>query len=187
MKQINLKLYKIPGMLFILLLILSVGIILYSNSLSRPQVNKFIIRNGLIVNPDNQNVYTGRIVDTVQSKIIEYNVVNGEKNGEFIIRYINGNFQIKGNMKNNKNSGVWKYYYQSGQLESVGKFKNDVVSDEWIWFYQNGKKKESGVFVDGKRDGKWNIYDENGNLKSILYFSHGKIITKLDAEESKSI
>jgi len=187
MKQINLKLYKIPGILFILLIILSVVIIIYSNSLNKPQVNKFIIKNGLIVNPGTQNVYTGKIVDTVQNKIIEYDVVDGRKNGQFFIRYLNGNFQIKGNMKNNKNSGEWRYYYPSGQLESIGKFKNDLVSDEWVWFYQNGKKKENGAFINGKRDGKWNMYDENGNLKSILYFSNGKIITKLDAQESKSI
>ena len=187
MKKINLKLYKIPGILFILLIIMSIAIILYSNSTNETQVNKFIIKNGLIVNPSNNSIYTGKIVDTVENKIIEYNVVKGLKNGEFIIRYMNGNYQIQGNMKDNKNTGEWKYYYPSGQLESVGNFKDDIVSDEWIWFYKNGKRKEKGVFVDGKRDGKWNMYDQDGNIKTILYFSHGKIITRLNTEGSKSI
>lgn len=187
MKQINLKLYKIPGILFILLIIIAVSIVLYLGSDKKAQVNKFIIKNGLITNPADNSIYTGKIVDTVQNKIIEYNVVNGLKNGEFIIRYMNGNYQIKGTMKNNKNTGEWKYYYSSGQLESVGNFKNDLVSDEWTWFYRNGKRKENGVFVNGKRDGRWNMYDENGNLKSILYFSQGKIVSKLNAEETKAI
>ena len=187
MKKINLKLYKIPGILFILLIIISISFILYSNSTKEVKVNKFIIKNGLIVNPDNNSIYTGKIVDTVRNKIIEYNVLKGLKNGEFIIRYINGNYQIKGNMKDNKNTGEWKYYYPSGQLESIGNFKDDVVSDEWTWFYKNGKRKENGTFVNGKRDGKWNMYDQNGNLKTILYFSHGKIITKFNAQESKTI
>lgn len=187
MKHINIKLYKIPGILFILLIIIVISIILYSGSANEVQVNKFILKNGLIVNPSDNSIYTGKIVDTVQNKIVEYNVVKGLKNGEFIIRYMNGNYQIKGNMKNNKNTGEWKYYYPSGQLESIGSFKDDVVSDEWNWFYQNGKRKENGVFVNGKRDGRWNMYDENGILKTILYFSQGKIITKLDAQDSKSI
>ncbi|MFZ0452111.1 MAG: hypothetical protein WCE54_21720 [Ignavibacteriaceae bacterium] len=187
MKHINLKLYKIPGILFILLIIISISIILYSGSTSGVHTNKFIIKNGLIVNPADNNIYTGKIVDTVQNKIIEYNVVKGLKNGEFNILYLNGNYQIKGNMKDNKNTGEWKYFYPSGQLESIGNFKDDIVSDEWIWFYKNGKRKENGVFVNGKRDGKWNMYDQNGNLKTILYFSHGKIITKLNSEESRSI
>jgi antitoxin component YwqK of YwqJK toxin-antitoxin module len=187
MKQINLKLYKIPALLFVLLIVISVFIINYTASNNKIHYNKFIIKNGLIVNPSDYDVFTGKIVDTVRNKIIEYEVVGGRKNGEFAIRYMNGNFQIKGNMKNNKNSGEWKYFYPSGQLESVGKFKNDVVSDEWVWFYENGKRKENGVFINGERDGRWNMYDKNGNLKTILYFNHGKMITKLDAQESKSI
>jgi len=187
MNKINLKIYKIPGILFILLILISISFILYSNSDNDVHANKFIIKNGLIVNPVNNSIYTGKIVDTVQNKIIEYNVKKGLKNGEFIIRYMNGNYQIKGNMRDNKNTGEWKYYYPSGQLESIGNFKDDVVSDEWIWFYQNGKRKENGTFVNGKRDGKWNMYDQKGNLKTILYFSHGKIINKFNTEESKSI
>lgn len=187
MKYINIKLYKISGILFILLFILSISIIFYANSLNKSPVNKFIVKNGLILNPVNKNIYTGRIIDTVQSKIIEYDVVKGLKNGEFIIRYMNGNYQIKGKMKDNKNTGEWKYYYPSGQLESVGNFKNDKVSDEWTWFYQNGNRKENGLFVNGKRDGRWNLYDKNGNLKTILYFNQGEIISKQNKQESKSI
>ena len=185
MKQINLGLKKISVILFILLIPFVIIIILSSKP---PQVKgKFYIKNGLIMNPVNNKIYTGKIVDTVQKKIIEYNVVNGLKNGEFVIRYLNGNLQIKGTMKDNKNSGEWKYYYPSGQLESVGNFKNDVVSDEWIWFYQNGNRKEKGIFVNGKREGKWDLYDGDGKIKTIIYFSNGKIITKVMAQKSTSI
>ena len=184
-KQLNLKLSKITIVFLVLIASLVIAVI-FSNQ-TNPNKKGFYTKNGLIFNPADNETFTGRIVDTVENKIIEYNVVKGLKNGEFVIRYMNGNFQIKGTMKNNKNSGEWKYYYPSGQLESVGNFKNDIVSDEWIWFYENGKRKEKGNFVNGKRDGKWDLYDIDGKLKTIMYFSNGKVITKISTQETHSI
>ena len=186
MRKINIKSFKVPVILFLLLTVVSVVIILFIYQ-NKNINSKFYIKNGLIYNSGNNDIYSGKIIDTVNDKIIEYNVLDGLKNGEFVIRYLNGNYQIKGMMKDNKNFGEWKYYYASGQLESIGTFKDDVVSDEWVWFYENGKRKENGNFVKGKREGRWNMYDENGNLKSILYFNNGRMITKFEAQESKAI
>jgi antitoxin component YwqK of YwqJK toxin-antitoxin module len=184
MKNKNLR-YKIFGMSFLVLILIPILFFSFTKKFNEEKGN-FYIKNGLIYSPATNNIFSGEITDTVNNKIIQYNVVKGLKNGEFIIRYMNGNFQIKGLMKDNKNSGEWRYYYPSGQLESIGKFKNDVVSDQWIWFYENGKIKESGIFIKGKREGKWNVYDKDGKLKTILYFSNGKIITKLEARETLS-
>lgn len=147
----------------------------------------FIVKSGLIYEKGNQVPYEGRIIDTVNNKIIEYEVVNGKKNGEFLIHYENGVVQIKGLIKDNKNEGRWSYFYPSGKIESQGLFKNDKVSDKWTWYYENGKVKETGIFVDGKREGKWSMYNQDGNLNTILVFRNGKIIDKMSSEKIKSI
>jgi antitoxin component YwqK of YwqJK toxin-antitoxin module len=184
MKQIKFT-HKLSGLLF--LLVILIPLLFYSFSQKNDsKKNQYFIKNGLIFNSAQNKIFSGRIIDTVDAKIIEYDVVNGRKNGDFSIFYSDGNIQIKGKMKDNKNSGEWKYYYPSGQLESIGNFNNDVVSDEWRWFYDNGIIKEEGKFINGKREGKWNLYDRQGKLKTILYFNNGKVITKLQTGESQS-
>lgn len=147
----------------------------------------FIIKDGLIYEKNNETPFEGRIIDTVKNKIIEYDVADGKKNGEFVIHYENGSIQIKGIMKDNKNEGIWTYFYPSGKIESQGLFKNDKVNDKWTWYYENGKVKETGIFVDGKREGKWNMYNKDGNLNAIIIFRNGKIVDKMSSEKIKSI
>ena len=50
--------------------------------------------------------YTGHINDTLENKIIGYDVVNGLKHGEFLISTLEGNFSVTGFVENNKNVGT---------------------------------------------------------------------------------
>jgi hypothetical protein len=52
-------------------------------------------------------LFSGKIVDTLAQRILEYEVVDGKKNGEFRISSLTGEVMMAGNIKNNLNEGLW--------------------------------------------------------------------------------
>jgi antitoxin component YwqK of YwqJK toxin-antitoxin module len=133
--------------------------------------------DGLLYEFGSDKLYTGRIIDTIDV-IIEYEVVDGKKHGEFITYYMNGNTEKHGYIENNSNEGEWKYYYENGKLESVGKFKNNNPEGLWVFYYENGSKKEEGKFIKGDRKGKWTSYDEEGEVIKETDFDSGRSLEK---------
>jgi antitoxin component YwqK of YwqJK toxin-antitoxin module len=135
-------------------------------------------KNGLLYKSGSSTPYTGREKAKVSGKIIEYEVVNGIKNGEMKISYTEGKPQIVGKMVNNKNEGLWKYYYDNSQMESEGNYKNDIPEGEWTWFYSDGKVREKGSYISGKKEGKWITYEGNGKPVVEKKFKNGELVTK---------
>jgi antitoxin component YwqK of YwqJK toxin-antitoxin module len=134
--------------------------------------------NGLLYKSGSNVPYTGREKVALKGRIIEYDVVNGVKQGEMKISYSEGKPQISGQMANNKNEGHWKYFYENSQVESEGDFKNDMPQGLWVWYFQNGKVREKGNYVSGKRDGKWLTYEESGKIAVVKKFKGGELIKK---------
>jgi antitoxin component YwqK of YwqJK toxin-antitoxin module len=134
----------------------------------------FISFSGVSYQEGSPAGFTGRVIDTVNNKIIEYEVQNGMRNGEFIISHRNGQIEVQGHIKNNRNEGEWRYFYSTGELETIGSFKNDKPHSNWSWYYKNGKLKETGSFNNGERNGVWIIYNEDGTMKRKITFSKGK-------------
>ncbi|MDR3627236.1 MAG: hypothetical protein P4L45_10410 [Ignavibacteriaceae bacterium] len=132
--------------------------------------------NGLLYKSGSNVPYTGREKAVLKGRIIEYDVVNGVKQGEMKISYLEGKPQISGQMVNNKNEGHWKYFYENSQVESEGDFKNDMPQGLWVWYFQDGKVREKGEYVSGKRDGKWLTYEENGKISVVKKFKDGELI-----------
>jgi antitoxin component YwqK of YwqJK toxin-antitoxin module len=122
------------------------------------------MRDTLIYKKGSDVPFTGREQARVKDKTIEYDIVNGVKQGEFVIYYENGNTQIKGQLDKNINIGKWQYFYESGELESEGYFANDMPEGKWLWYFPSGELKEEGNFKEGRRIGKWKNFDENGNI-----------------------
>ncbi len=104
------------------------------------------MRDTLIYKKGSDVPFTGREKAKVKDKIIEYDILNGVKQGKFAIYYENGNTQIKGQLDNNRNVGKWQYFYESGELESEGYFVNDKPDGKWVWYFRSGKLKEEGAF-----------------------------------------
>jgi len=143
------------------------------NDLSAPLVYK----NGLYYADSTSSIpFTGRNKSKMLDQVIEYDVINGVREGDFIVYYPNKNVQIIGKLSNNKNVGEWKYYNSNGTIESVGNFLDDKPSGTWIWYYPNGKVAEEGKFTDGKRDGDWKSYDSLGALKILRKYKMDKMI-----------
>lgn len=139
------------------------------------QTTKVEERDGLLYLIGDNSVFTGKIVDTLYNKVLEYEVVEGKKNGIFKLSALNGKIEMVGKIVDNLNEGEWKYFYANGQLESIGKFERNLSEGKWIWYYENGHVRETGHFKSGKKDGFWTIYDENGNVTRKIYFKDGQI------------
>lgn len=153
-------------------------IILFSGLISCGRANKREYRfadDGLIYEYNSKNLFTGRVVDTADV-IVEFDVVNGKKNGEFITFYTNGNIEKTGWIKQNANIGEWKYFYPDGTLESRGQFDKDHPHGFWQHFYKTGKLKQSGSYKYGLEDGEWLFYDEDGKLIKFYFYSEGRIL-----------
>ena len=97
---------------------------------------------------------------------------DGEKTGEWLTYYDNGNIESKGS-------------YISGDKDYIWEDKNGL----WQYFYKNGILKEEGEFIvyesygtkKNGRHGVWKEYHDNGQLKVELqynarHWSSGKIV-----------
>ncbi len=146
-----------------------------------------IKEDGLIYKVGQGNPYTGRIIDTLQNKVLEYDVVNGMKNGEFRLSSIEGIVSVFGSIKDNRNIGEWNYYYPNGQLESKGNFIYDNPHGKWVWYYSSGNIKETGTFLNGNRTGTWYNYNWEGTLLSIAMYDEGEKINEVKFHPNKSV
>jgi antitoxin component YwqK of YwqJK toxin-antitoxin module len=128
--------------------------------------------DGLIYFAHNDKLYTGTVLDTADV-IIQFQVVNGKKNGLFKTSYLDGQIEKSGYVYNNDNEGEWKYYYPDGQIESEGYFNNNLPEGNWISYYENGNKKSEGKYMKGQQHGVWIYYDKNGNITLEIIYDTG--------------
>jgi len=119
-------------------------------------------KNNLLYREGSNVPFTGKEKAKLNNKVIEYDVVNGIKHGEFKLYFENGYLEMKGQLDSNKNTGKWQYFYPSGGIESEGYFVDDKPEGRWVWYFEGGKVKEEGSFNKGKRVGWWKQYDEKG-------------------------
>lgn len=145
----------------------------------------FIKDNILYESPTDAIPFTGRHIGTADGKKIEYEVVDGKKEGEFILYYLSGNIELQGSLKANKNIGHWKYYYESGELESEGNFSDNKPDGIWTWYYKDGSKKEEGMFKEGKREGDWYSYKPDGTLDFKKAYADGLEVDPVEPEDVK--
>ena len=139
------------------------------------------IRDTLIYKNGSDMPFTGREKARVQNKIIEYDIVDGIKHGDFRLYYESGNIEIKGQIDKNKNIGKWQYFYESGQIESEGNFVDDFPEGEWKWSYRLGALREQGNFKGGKRIGFWKQFDVSGNvIEEKEFFESDSLNTETD-------
>jgi hypothetical protein len=134
--------------------------------------NLYLGKDGLLYIAGTDKLFNGIFKDTANF-IIEFNVVNGVKNGIFKTYFLNGQLEKEGYIKNNKNFGEWRYYYENGQLETVGNFDENIPEGQWRSFYNTGIIKILGTYKNGKQHGAWEYYDLNGNMINIFYYEDG--------------
>lgn len=149
--------------LFSIFLIL-ISILIFSCRKEEVPKSSLIIKDNLLYKEGSNIPFTGRERALVDNKIVEYDVKDGFKHGEFRIFFPDGKIQIEGQLDSNRNVGKWQYFYPDGQIESEGYFINDLPEGKWVWNYSDGKKREEGSYRDGERIGIWVQYDNYGEV-----------------------
>ncbi len=140
-------------------------VIILTSCNEAPRKNQVNIKiDSVIYKPGTKEPFNGRWKGEMDSMKIEFDVVNGKKEGNFTSFYPNGKVLMTGEMKNNRNEGEWKYFYDNGQVESLGLFKDDRADGKWEWYYPDGTLKQTGYFDAGQRDSLWKTYDTSGTL-----------------------
>lgn len=135
-----------------------------------------ILKDGLLYNDSlATQPFTGHYKGTVMGKKIEYEVLNGKRDGIFVLYHENGILETQGYLKENKNHGEWKYFYPDGKLESTGIFKDDQPDSIWVWFNYAGTLIQQGLYKEGKKDGEWKFYDDSGNLFLLMKFKDDQV------------
>ena len=110
----------------------------------------------------------------------------GIRNGEWLVRWPNGEIQSRGAYENGLRDGLWQSFsvtglliedahYEGGVLEGdwraysldgvlIGEGQHDGNhrSGTWTLWYSDGSIKESGTYIDGLREGEWEFYDDLG-------------------------
>lgn len=146
-----------------------------------------IFRDGLLYTDSlATEPFTGYYKGKVMGKSIEYEVIDGKRNGIFVLYSENGFVETLGYLKENRNHGEWKYFYPDGELESVGIFNYDKPDSVWSWFYKNGLIMQEGKFDNGKKEGEWKHFDDFGNLTLILKYKNDVLIDSLLLKEKST-
>ncbi len=164
---------------FVIILIISFLISCNQNGEEKLS-NPLVLKDGLLYSDSlSTTPYTGRHKSGMRDMKIEYEVIAGKKEGDFIIYFPNNRINMFGKINNNKNIGEWKYYYSNGSLQTSGYFDNDITTGRWRWFYPKGIIMEEGDFLNGKRDGEWKNYDSTGSLSIIRIYKENKMIDSI--------
>lgn len=145
--------------------------------------NPLVLKDGLLYSDTlSTTPFTGRNKSRMLNMKIEYDVINGKKDGDFIVYFSNDKIQMAGKMKENKNVGEWKYYFPDGSLETSGYYDNDIPTGKWIWYNLHGKIIEEGNYIGGNREGEWKTYDSTGLLDIVRLYKENILVdsTKID-------
>lgn len=190
--EYQIKKYSIKLVVFlsvtIVTTILSI-IIFKSKELHQDQYKtSLILKDGVIYLEGKSIPFNGRIQDKLDDNtMVEFDVVNGLKNGEFFLYSVSGKLKAYGFMENNKNIGTWEYYYENGQLECKGEFKNDKPIGKWLWYYENGVRKCEGIYLNGIPEGNWMNYDNDGYPGLIINYYLGEVLSIVEIQKPKMI
>jgi len=130
-----------------------------------------VLKDSLLYEIGRDEPFTGTEKSDIEGKVIEYEVVDGYKQGKFKIYYQDGSLEMSGTMEKNLNVGKWQYYYPGGKIESEGNFVKNFPEGRWKWYYPSGVIKEEGEFFKGIRMGEWKIYNIEGKLDSTIHFA----------------
>jgi len=153
------NLHKLSLLLFILF-----SLLFYSCGKDEIPKSSLIIKGNLLYKRGSEVPFTGRERALVNDKIVEYDVKDGYKHGEFRIFSQDGILEVQGQIDSNRNVGKWEYFYPDGQIESEGYFINDLPQGKWVWNYPDGKRKEEGFYQNGERIGMWYQFENNGEV-----------------------
>ncbi len=112
----------------------------------------------------------GRINDT----IVNYTDINGNKQGQWIKHYNNGQVRYKGFFIDDIPQGTFTHYHRNGRIKSVLNYRDDgSASVEMFW--ESGHPAAKGAYNSQRqRNGLWKLYYTEGSLVSVINYVDGQ-------------
>ena len=143
-----------------------------------------IIRHGHV--KLKQRLFYGRVRDVSKADlnlvVTEGNyTIDGQKYGEFITHYLNGNLQGRGAFKNNKYDGKWEVYYEDGKPELKFEAVNNEITITDAWKPDGTKTVDNG---NGSYQADLDEYYWKGKLVNVKPDGTWKFLPKTDATET---
>ena len=133
------------------LLFLSAGI-----SQNRVNVNNLVQYGDKYFKENDDRPFNGIVFDMSKetgNKILQYNIVDGLKNGLYQEWYPDGKPKSKGKYLNNKRVHNWTSWYENGQKSGIVTYKDGIANGLHALWSQSGTKYYEATFKDEKLDG----------------------------------
>lgn len=108
--------------------------------------------------------------DEYGNLVAEYNVVEGDIEGEMIRYFPWGSKSEVINFKKGQEDGLYTEYYPYDTMETEGYYVEGVRSGVWKDYHPNGNVKYLKFYQNGKISGDYNAYDINGKISSVSYY-----------------
>jgi antitoxin component YwqK of YwqJK toxin-antitoxin module len=110
----------------------------------------------------------------------EYNIINGEKDGEEITYSHDSTERISAiyKYKNGKLDGDYKIYRRSGRYLNTGIYVNDTIAGNECYFDSNGDSLQTIFYIKGKEDSPMKKWLRNGQIFHADYLdeTHKKVL-----------
>lgn len=174
-----------------ILLIIIIGIVLFSGCKPRTKHDNEIPENGVVKRKVTLRAYPGKELE-VENEYRNKQLVRNQvyyPNGKTMNRYVL------------IDSAAWKWemdaYYESGAMRSRSIASTDSFRKETDWYdngqvqtdftrrggnkdsvvhyFRNGVKKEIAEFLDNKRNGRWQEWDSLGHQTRNEVYRNGKL------------
>jgi len=159
---------------YLVIFLISIVFISCQDKVEKAPKSSLELKNNLLYKNGSDKPFTGRERALVKGKIIEYDVKDGLKHGEFKLYFKNGNIEMQGQIDSNRNVGKWQYFYEDGNIESEGNFDFDKPNGKWDWYYPDGTKREEGNYNNGIQVGTWFEFDSTGKVISEHDYERGE-------------
>ena len=102
----------------------------------------------------------------------EYYVnIKGEKDGDYIVYYPNGNIKQKAHFINDVQNYESKVFNNKGKLIRLSKFIDGEFVGDIIEFYKSGENKIVKKLLSEKDCYQYNFYNKNGTLKAEIFLT----------------
>ncbi|HOF20137.1 MAG TPA: hypothetical protein PLO24_02690 [Bacteroidales bacterium] len=124
----------------------------------------------------------------------------GRKQGQWTVRYSNGNILYEGFFRDDYPEGEFRRYYEDQDINSVMIFSDKGRKAEATIYYPGGSIAARGIYVNRMKEGRWKFYSSSipgylineeeyaGNMKnglSLKFYSDSSIAEKVTYRNDK--
>jgi antitoxin component YwqK of YwqJK toxin-antitoxin module len=117
--------------------------------------------------------YSGEIEDRLlDGRLVKGMLINGIKQGKWVVLYENGVENISVNYTNNVLHGIYIDKFANGKIAEKGMFNFGFREGEWVSYFENGKLLAKRNYKSGMLDGIQSTWYESGKNHLIYNYKN---------------